>query len=186
MKKIIVIFLLIFGLVGSISIVKAESKLPSWEFLPNGVNYIDPSNVWYKPTNGGNSGSIRTISKFRVLPDTEYRIYKIDHDIDFGEGWNLNPIGFSNAYPTMSGSSAESQLRQWMIDGLGVSDGMVSVNFFNQSSRLSCANTVGRGIQIGASGNYSRRFKVQILHFFFFPIAIIALWERPRLFVCFN
>lgn len=86
MKKIIVIFLLVFGLVGSFSIVKAESKLPSWEFLPNGVNYIDPSNVWYKPTNGGNSGSIRTISKFRVLPDTEYRIYKIHHDdIDFGD-----------------------------------------------------------------------------------------------------
>lgn len=84
MKKVVLIFLFFIGLIFSFSTAKAESKLPTWEFLPIGINYLDPNNVWYKPIDGGNRGNIQTISKFRVLPNTEYRIYKINNkDVEF-------------------------------------------------------------------------------------------------------
>lgn len=80
MKKIIFIGLLFCSLFLFFGAVKTSAKVHPGHFLPSGLNYLNPENVYYTPINGDYEGVLRTRESIRVKSDTCYYIYCINSD----------------------------------------------------------------------------------------------------------
>lgn len=59
----------------TIGIKAKAADVPTTEFYPDGINYIDPSNIIYRPGANYNLCSIETSIKIKVKPSTEYAFY---------------------------------------------------------------------------------------------------------------
>lgn len=86
MRKVIrLCLLLLFGCLIVLYSTNKTYALLTYEFLPNGDNYLDPANVAFIPVTSINNGKIRSISTIRVESDTEYFFYTIEYrDVEYG------------------------------------------------------------------------------------------------------
>ena len=76
--KIGTLCLLLFVFIVSLFVLGINAKaadVPTTEFFPQGINYIDPNNIIYRPGYNFNMCSIETSIKFKVKPNQEYAFY---------------------------------------------------------------------------------------------------------------
>ena len=78
MKKIIIIGLLFSGLFLLFAKINTSAKIPPSFYLPSGLNYLNPDNVYYTPIDGDYEGTLTTRDRIRVKPGVDYCIYCIN------------------------------------------------------------------------------------------------------------
>lgn len=86
-KRFIKINIILGLLVLSLLIINYKPKaFPNNEFIPTGLNYLDPDNVQYIPSDYSKVGSIRTIAPFRLNWGNTYYLCAKEHQgLYFGE-----------------------------------------------------------------------------------------------------
>ena len=68
------IFILLYGFI-NINISLKANNIPTTEFLPVGINYINESNIIYRPVRGTNNCTIETVKPMKVKSETSYGFY---------------------------------------------------------------------------------------------------------------
>ncbi|MDD3170957.1 MAG: hypothetical protein PHO86_01420 [Bacilli bacterium] len=74
MKKICISIITIVLVFLSIPVVKANSSLPNWEFIPSGYNYLEDSNFTYTVGDPINYGTVSCLNYIRVKASTSYMV----------------------------------------------------------------------------------------------------------------
>ena len=94
-KKIVInIFIVLFLFI--VFPINKSYALPSYEFIPKGINYIDPDNTLFTLKDEYNQGNIYSISPFRVNGGCEYIICSYDYqDVFFLDAhvYEYNSLG---------------------------------------------------------------------------------------------
>ena len=75
MKKLMCIGLIVFSILLAFGGVKTSALVPPNYFLPSGVNYLNPKNIYYTPIDGEFDGELHSREQIVVKEDTTYYIY---------------------------------------------------------------------------------------------------------------
>ena len=132
MKKIVIIVVILCSVLMIFGGVTTSAAIPPSYFLPSGVNYLNPKNIYYIPIDGENEGTLHSREQIVVKEATEYYIYCVYRG-NFAltssciEVWDYDEDDFVEIESEVYGELLYFEVPDG-VDRVSVSFGVINVN----------------------------------------------------------